>query len=139
MLSKVKELSYIFEELLHNNLALSGIIRGSVGSIKRFPTENDIDILILTPYKNTHPSIKSILTERIEGFKRLNWGDNESFIVNANEQYDLDIDLISIKWLPLDPIMAKAHIDIIDDSTIVFGQEAIKNYRDTLKEISLSK
>ncbi len=57
--------------------------------------------------------------------------------LTPEEGYGLDIDPVSVTWLPLHPIMAKAHIDKIDNSTILFGQEAVKQYRDKLKEIMM--
>lgn len=137
MVLKVERLNDIFEDLLNKDLALGGILRGSVGSNKRYPTENDVDIAILTPNQKAHSVIKSIIVKKAGGFKKLNWTEEESITLDPDERYELDIDLVSVTWLPLHPIMAKAHIDIIDNSTILFGQEAVKQYKDKLKEIMM--
>lgn len=137
MVFKVERLRSIFEELLNKDLALGGILRGSAGSNKRYPTENDVDIAILTPDQKAHSVIKSIMPKKVSGFKKLNWTEGESFSLDPDEKFELDIDLVSVTWLPLHPIMARAQIDIIDDSTILFGQEAVKQYRDKLKEIMM--
>lgn len=137
MVLKVERLNDIFEDLLNKDLALGGILRGSVGSNKRYPTENDVDIAILTPNQKAHSVIKSIIVKKAGGFKKLNWTEEESITLDPDERYELDIDLVSVTWIPLHPIMAKAHIDIIDNSTILFGQEAVKQYKDKLKEIMM--
>lgn len=135
MMHKLENLRDVFEDLVNKDLALGGILRGSVGSNRRYPTEDDVDIAILTPDQKTHSVIKSIMFKRVGGFQKLNWTEEESVIIDPNEKYELDIDVVSVTWLPLHPIMAKAHIDIIDDSTVLFGQAAVKQYRDKLKEI----
>jgi hypothetical protein len=137
MVLKVEGLHDVFEDLLNKNLALGGILRGSAGSNKRYPTENDVDLVILTPDQRVHSVIKSIMVKKVGGFKKLNWAEEESVILDPSEKYELEIDLISAKWLPLHPIMAKAQIDIIDNSTVLFGREAVKRYRDKLKEIMM--
>lgn len=135
MLLKVEGMRDVFENLLNKDLVLGGAVRGLAGSSKRYPTENDVDIVILTPSHKNHSRIKSILTERVSGFKRLNWTEDESETLDPDEKYELDIDLIATTWLPLHSIMAKAHTDIINDSTILFGQEAIEQYKNKLEEI----
>ena len=75
------------------------------------------------------------MTEKVGGFKKLNWAEEESETLDPDEKYELDIDPIPATWLPLHSIMAKAHIDIINDSTILFGQRAIEQYKNKLKEI----
>lgn len=135
MLLKVGSLRDVFEDLLNKDLVLGGVLRGSAGSNKRYPTENDVDIIILTPSHENHSMIKSILTEKVGGFKKLNWTEEESETLDPDEKYELDIDLIPATWLPLHSIMAKAHTDIINDSTILFGKRAIEQYKNKLKEI----
>lgn len=135
MLQKVEGLRDVFEDLLNRDLVLGGAVRGSAGSSKRYPTENDVDIVVLTSSHENHSRIKSILAEKANGFKRLNWTEDESETLDPDEKYELDIDLIATTWLPLHSIMAKAHIDIINDSTILFGQEAIERYKSKLEEI----
>jgi hypothetical protein len=136
MMLKVNRRRGIFEELLDKGLALGVILRGSVGSKKRYPTENDVDIVILTPSQKTHSVVWSTLMEKVSEFKMLNLGDNESFKIDLNEEYELDVDLISAEWLPLHPIMARAQADIIDDSIILLGQEEVERYRSKLREIA---
>jgi len=137
MRQKVESLRQIFADLFNQGLALGGILRGSVDSDKRFPTENDVDIAFLTSSENVNSVIKSFMIGKVDGFKRINWMEEESIIIDLDEEYELDIDLVSVACLPLHPIMAKAHIDIIDDSTILFGEEAVKQYREKLKEIMI--
>lgn len=137
MVLKVDRLSDIFEDMVSKDLALGGILRGSTGSNKRYPTENDVDIAILTPNPKIHSVVKVIMVEKVSGFQKLNWTEKESTIIDPHEKYELDIDLISVIWLPLHPIMARAYIDIIDDSTVLFGQEAVEQYRSKLKEIMM--
>ena len=137
MRQKVESLRQIFEDLFNQDLALGGILRGTVGSNKRFPMENDVDIVILTSNEKANSIIRSFMIGKIDGFKRINWMEEESIIIDLNEEYELDIDLVSVACLPLHPIMAKAHIDIIDDSTILFGEGAVKQYREKLKEIMI--
>jgi len=136
MLSRVDELRDVFRHLKKKRLASGGILRGSVGSNKRYPTENDVDIVILTPHHNTHSATESLLLAEVHGFKRLNIGDDKTFTIDSCKEYDLDVDLISRNWLPLHPIMARAHHDIIDDSTVLFGEKAIQLYKSKLKEIA---
>ncbi len=138
MLQKVEGLRDVFKDLLNRDLVLGGAVRGSAGSSKRYPTENDVDIVILTPSHENHSRIKSILTEKASGFKTLNWSEDESETLDPDEKYELDVDLIAATWLPLHSIMAKAHCDIINDATILFGQEAIERYKSKLEEIMLS-
>ncbi len=137
MVFQVESLRSIFEDLTNKDLALGGILRGSAGSHKRYPTEDDVDIAILTPNQKAHSAIKSIMLKKINGFKKLNWTEEESFSLDPDGRFDLDINLVSVTWLPLHPIMARAQVDIIDDSTVLFGQEAVKRYRDKLKEIMM--
>jgi hypothetical protein len=137
MVFQVERLRSIFEDLTNKDLALGGILRGSAGSHKRYPTEDDVDIAILTPNQKAHLAIKSIMSKKINGFKKLNWTVEESFSLDPDGRFELDIDLVSVTWLPLHPIMARAQVDIIDDSTVLFGQEAVKRYRDKLKEIMM--
>ena len=136
VMRKAERLREILEEMVSKDLALAVILRGSVGSEKRYPTEDDLDVVILTPSQETHSSIKSILVENVDGFRTLNIGDDESFMIDRDEEYELDVDLISAEWLPLHPIMARAHIDIIEDSTTILGQEAIEHYKSRLEEIA---
>lgn len=137
MVFQVEGLRNVFEDLINRDLALGVILRGSAGSSKRYPTENDVDIAILTPNEKVQSVIKSIMPKKVSGFNRLNWAEEESFNLEPNGKFELDIDLVSVTWLPLHPIMARAQIDIIDDSTILFGQKAVERYRDKLKEIMM--
>jgi hypothetical protein len=139
MLRLVYELYPTFEIMVRNNLASMISVRGQAGANGRFPTENDVDILLFATSIDSYGKIRSHLTNDSKMFKRVTWVEQEYdkcshcspvYILreNVDEKYDLDVWSVvlekeewKLRFLNKNKavVMDKNSIPLLDDMKII--------------------